>query len=261
MSTTILFICQIILLLIVFGVLSSVDFGLNIAYQNLAISHKKKKQLRIYFFAGTILWLALLVFLAESGLFDKYDNFPPFVLLTSLPILLFSIYLASTKVFGIILKMIPIRWLFYIQAFRLLLEILLWIGYRMGFVPIQLTFEWLNFDIIVGITAPMAAYTFFSRKHYRKPEAVIWNVFGIILALNFLFIMSLTTIMPWKTLNFLQSPTFFSVFPFIWIPGFLIPVAISIHIFSLKQIVGDQLIRHFNRLKKSVLQFFKQSKK
>ena len=117
------------------------------------------------------------------------------------------------------------------------MEIFLWLGFIVGFVPPQMTFEWLNFDIIVGITALMGGYTFFGRRRYRRFEAILWNFFGIVLLINIVLIALLSAPFPFRV--FMNEPvnTFVAYFPFIWIPGFIVPFAFAMHLFSLKQLI------------------------
>jgi hypothetical protein len=68
------------------------------------------------------------------------------------------------------------------------MELFLWLGYRAGFVPLQMTFEWLNYDIIVGLTAPMAGFSFFGRRRYHRFQAILWNIFGMALLANIVLI-------------------------------------------------------------------------
>ena len=117
-----------------------------------------------------------------------------------------------------------------------MVEILLWLGYLGGFVPPQMTFEWLNYDIIAGLTAILAGRVFFSNGRIRRTEAIIWNIFGIVLLINILLIAALSTPSPFQLFYIEPENTFVAYFPFIWIPGFFVPFALSMHLFSLKQL-------------------------
>ena len=117
------------------------------------------------------------------------------------------------------------------------MELLLWLGFLGGFIPVQMTFEWLNYDIIVGITAIMASYVFFFKGRIRKPEAILWNSFGIILLINVPIIGILSAPSPIQVFLNLPDSSFVFNVPFIWIPGFIVPFALAMHLFSLKQLL------------------------
>ena len=123
------------------------------------------------------------------------------------------------------------------NPFRIPMEIFLWLGFIAGFVPPQMTFEWLNFDIIVGITALMGGFTFFGRGRYRRFEAIIWNIFGILLLANIVLIAFLSAPFPFRVFMNEPANTMVAYFPFIWIPGFIVPFALAMHLFSLKQLI------------------------
>jgi len=119
------------------------------------------------------------------------------------------------------------------------MELFLWLGYRGGYVPGLMTFEGLNYDIIVGLTAPMAGMVFFGRNRYHRFQAVLWNVFGIALLLNIVAVslMSLPEASPLHVFDARPANRFIADFPFIWIPGFIVPFALMLHLFSLRQLM------------------------
>ncbi|GJM35603.1 MAG: hypothetical protein DHS20C18_46040 [Saprospiraceae bacterium] len=233
---TLYLIGQLIIILLVFGLIKSLQFGLRHAFDQLQL---KGQQLN-YILAGVVLWLAILSCLAFLGFFQNFNSWPPRVFFALIPPVVLSVALLFSPFFRLLLKTIPASWLVYIQAFRILMELFLWLGYKAGYVPPQMTFEWLNFDIIVGITAPMAGFIFFGQGRFRKPEAILWNIFGMVLLINILIIATLSTPAPWRVFYNEPANTFVAAFPFIWIPGFIVPFALSMHIFSLYQVFNSK---------------------
>ena len=236
MDTSIYLISQIIILLLAFGLLRSLIFGLKHALIKMPIKAKKRTQLQNYVLGGLILWLGIVSVGAWSGFFRNLEMLPPRILIVLLPPLIIIVWLMFSRLFGLILKALPESWLIKVQSFRIFMEFLLWLGFLGGFVPIQMTFEWLNFDIMVGITALMAGSVFFGQGRYRRPEAIIWNIFGIVLLINIVIIAVLSMPAPFQV--FMNEPTtiFMTGFPFIWILGFFVPFALAMHLFSLRQL-------------------------
>lgn len=236
MNETIYLSGKLIIFLLVIALFSTLMFALRYALYKLEVEKVQRRQFRIYVTGGFVIWLVLLSLLSWSGFFQDFVSLPPRILVALLPPLILIILLMFSKPFGNILRAVPLSWPVYVQAFRILMELFLWMGYNGGYVPEQMTFRWLNHDIIVGITAPMAGFVFFGRNRFRRTEAVVWNFFGIILLLNVLLIAILSTPSPYRVFLNEPSNTFVADFPFIFIPGFIVPFALAMHLFSLRQL-------------------------
>jgi hypothetical protein len=200
------------------------------------ISAENRKELLTHIRFGLILWLAILAVLAHLDFFQNFESLPPRIFLTVIPNIILIIFLLRSRFFNLVLKIIPKSWLIYIQSFRIIMEGMLWLGMIGNFVPLQMTFEWLNQDIIVGLTALVAGGLFFGRREMRLP-AILWNVFGILLLVNVFFIGFLSSPSPFRVFMNEPSTAFIANVPFIWIPGFIVPFALAMHLFSLKQII------------------------
>jgi len=197
-----------------------------------------QNQLVKWVFWGLIAWLFILWLSAYMGFFSNFDRLPPRILLFALlPPIFLSISLLFSKKFTKILQHIPAIWLIQIQSFRIPMELMLWLGFVGGFIPFQMTFEGFNMDIIVGITALFAGFVFFGKNRFLKPESIIWNIFGIFLLINILFIATISTPSPFQIFKNEPVNTFIGDAPFIWIPGFIVPFALAMHLFSLKQVL------------------------
>ena len=227
---------QLIIILLSFGLLSILVYGLRFALSRLQVREEKKRQLIGFTVAGLVIWLVILGLGAGMGFFRAYEAFPPRVFFAFVPPVVIAVVLLFSASFTAILRVLPMSWLFYVQSFRILMELFLWMGYRGGYVPPQMTFEWLNYDIIVGLTAPLAGLVFFRHGRYQRFEAIYWNVFGLALLLNVVIIAVLSSPTPWRVFMNEPANTFVAGFPFIWIPGFIVPFALAMHLFSLKQL-------------------------
>ncbi len=95
-----------------------------------------------------ILWMILLWVLANVGFFARFDRIPPPVTLALWLPLPFIIYVAISQWGNQLLQVVSAHVLIFIQAFRILVEILLWLTYKAGHLPIQMTFEGGNLDIL-----------------------------------------------------------------------------------------------------------------
>ncbi|MCB0589212.1 MAG: hypothetical protein KDD06_28250 [Phaeodactylibacter sp.] len=240
MDGTLFFIGQLIITVLTVGLISSLYFGLSHAFRKLHLPALQREQLLQFITTGLAFWLAILALLGYMGFFyEPETSFLRLSLAFALPFALIIILLFS-RFFSLTLRVLPIRWLAYFQACRIFTELFFWMGMKGGFVPVQLTFEWLNYDIVVGITALMAGFVFFGRGRYRRFEGIIWNTFGIASLANVLLISLFSLPGPHRAFATVPDSAFLTLTPFIWLPGFIFPLALAAHIFSLKKLLRSQ---------------------
>lgn len=178
-------------------------------------------------------WIGIMSLLGYVGFFQNVTQLPPrplFLILLPLPII-FAI--AFSKKGSELLLSIPPHWLIGMQVFRILVEILLWRTFLMGLLPIQMTFEGLNFDGLSGILA--IPFALMNKVKWSRTYTLVYNIVGLLLLLNILVIAVLS--MPTSLRYFMNEPpnTLVGEYPFIYLPGILVVVAYSLHIFSLRQ--------------------------
>jgi hypothetical protein len=178
-------------------------------------------------------WLVVTAVLAAAGLFTDFSRIPPRIVVALAPPLLVIVWLCRSAAVGRLLDEIPAAWLVYSQAFRILMELILWQLYVVGAIPAIMTFEGRNVDILVGLTAPLIAWRCLAG---RARAAVWWNVAGILILLNVVVRAQLST----PTFRFFvtQPPvTFIAYVPWIWLPAFLVPLAWALHALSIRQLL------------------------
>ncbi len=228
---------QVLLILLVVVLLWLITRAVYRILVLMQVADGQAERISRFLLAGMVLWLLILAVLAFAGFFADFHVLPPRHLVAVLPPVVITIYLLFSRRFGRVLRLVPESWPIYLQTFRLPLEIILWLGFLGGFFPFQMTFEGFNYDIIVGLTAWMAGFVFFGRSRYRRFEAIIWNSFGLILLFNIMVIAFFSAPSPFRV--FMNEPPnrMVAYFPFIWIPGFLVPLGLALHLFSLKQLL------------------------
>jgi len=242
MSSLLYIIAVLIIVLLILFLLSSVTYCLRRAYLSLQVDMEQQRKMIKWVFSGLLIWLLLTAILSAGGYFSNYRYLLPRLLLFGLfPFLVITVFLLSSKRFTRILSRIPPSWLVRVQCFRLGTELALLLAFLGDFIPFQMTFLGFNMDVIVGITALFAGRVFFRKSRFFKPETVIWNIFGILLILNQFFIILVSA--PTNFRIFFNEPgsEFITGIPFIWIPTFILPFALVIHIFSIKQVFIKEL--------------------
>jgi hypothetical protein len=171
------------------------------------------------FAAGATIWLALTGWLAWSGKL-AFGSLPPPVML------LVTVAFALTTWFGLsrygtlLVERAGLGFLIGFQVFRVLVEVALWLGHREGIVPVQMTWEGRNLDVLTGLTAPLVAFA-------KLPRAAIlvWNIAGLALLANIVGVAILS--MPTPLRLFMNEPAnrFVATWPHVWLPTFLVQAA------------------------------------
>ncbi len=179
---------------------------------------------------AVIAWAAFLVIWSLSGMAMRFDLFP----LNMAPVLIppFIAIVIITIRSKNILAHVPPKVLVNLQVFRVFVELLLWALAVENLLPIQMTFEGRNFDITSGLTAPLAAL-FLIRS---KWALAIWNVMCLGLLINIVTVAILSMPSPLRTFFNEPANDIVATFPFILLPGMLVPLAYGLSFLSLRQI-------------------------
>lgn len=183
---------------------------------------------------GILAWFTLLTFLSIKGFFADFVSMPPKLPLALIVPTAAIVFLAMNRTVGNILDTLHPNALIYPQAFRIVVEIILWLLYLDHICPEQMTFEGRNFDIIAGITAPIFGYLSFAGGRKNINLAIIWNIISLGLLLNILTVAVLSI----PQVGVLTPPnTFVAYFPLVLLPGFVAPFALMLHVLSLRQLI------------------------
>jgi hypothetical protein len=194
--------------------------------------------------AGTILiWLLFVSAWSASGMMARFENFPfNFAPIVVIPVVVILMLVLFSKGLAQVLEQIPAHQIIVMQNFRVFVEVLLWLLFIQQMLPEPMTFEGRNFDILAGLTAPIIAWLLKTNKISRT-VAIVWNFACLGLLINIVTIAVLSTPSPWRTFFEEPSNTVVTLFPISFLPGFLVPLAYTLHLFSLKQLFAPQRVR------------------
>ena len=188
--------------------------------------------------AGGVLaaWLALTLALAAAGVFSDFAAMPP----RFPPILIIAVaavvVLARSRAIAPLLAATPPTWLIHAQVFRVAVEFVLWRLVVAGAAPEIMSFTGRNFDIAVGLTAPVIAYACLTARVWPRAVALWWNVAGIAVLVNTVVNALLAVPTPLRVIVTEPPNSFVAVAPYIWLPAFLVPLAWSLHVLSIRQL-------------------------
>lgn len=178
---------------------------------------------------GLCAWLALTGLLARAGLFTDFESRPPKLVLAVVVALVAVVMLARSRV-GERLSTLPLWMLVGLQGFRLPLECVMHQAAAEGVMPVQMSFSGANFDVVTGALAVALA---FALRRRALPAAVLWafNLLGLALLATIVTIAIASTPM---FRAFGEAPervnTFVAYAPFVWLPTFLVPLALFGHL-------------------------------
>jgi hypothetical protein len=202
---------------------------------------RKKRFIRTLIICIAV-WTLFVSIWSLSGRMEDFSVFPfNFMPVLLIPMIAAIAWISSSAV-SQVLSNLPPADIIRLQSFRFFVEVLLWLLFTQNLLPVQMTFEGRNFDIVAGITAPIVAYLA-SRGKISRGGLIAWNVFGLCLLINIVVTAVLSTPSPWRI--FMNEPANYIVtyFPISWLPGLLVPLAYYLHFLSIRQLVQDPVGR------------------
>ncbi|MEZ4454361.1 MAG: hypothetical protein R3B09_33220 [Nannocystaceae bacterium] len=175
------------------------------------------------------LWMIVSSGLAGAGILANFTSFPPPIGRLLIAGLVMTTIAAATRVGRALATGLPLAALIGFQVFRVPAELILDELYREGVVPVQMTFEGLNFDIALGASAPLVAWLV-ARGKMPRWAVRVWNFAGLGLLAAVVTIASLS--MPSPIRLFMNEPTNIIVasLPWAWLPTVLLMLALFGHL-------------------------------
>jgi hypothetical protein len=180
--------------------------------------------------------------LAAKGVLRDFSSMPPPMMRLLLGLSLATLALALSPFGRAIAVGLPLWILVGAQGFRILVELLLFGLHREGLVPVQMTFEGYNFDVLTGLSALGVAWL--SRWGRISSRALwLWNLAGLGLLLNIVGIAVLSMPTPFRA--FPQGPanTLVTELPFVWIPCLMVQAALFGHVVIFRAIAAGRPLR------------------
>jgi hypothetical protein len=183
-----------------------------------------------------IIWGVFVSGWSLSGMMQDFSKFPlniiPVMAIPLIGILLITFSKTAKEILMNADPQVVIR----LQSFRFFVELVIWLCFIEHLLPVQMTFEGRNFDVLSGISAPIIAWLYSTQK-INKTLLVIWNLACLGLLINIVTVAILS--MPTPMQQFFNEPanTAVAKFPYVFLPTFLVPLAYTLHFFSLRQMM------------------------
>jgi hypothetical protein len=186
--------------------------------------------------AGLAAWLTYVGLLGYFGVLKNTTMRPAGTALLLVPILLFLllflVFVVRSPGAHVALAF-PLWILLGAQSFRIGVELFLhqlWID---GLIPKMLTFEGANVDIYIGASAALIAWLS-TKGRLGMKLALAWNVVGLLALTNVVIRAVLTAPGPLNLIHAEVPNRMFGTFPFLFIPGFFVPLAAVLHLLALR---------------------------
>ncbi|WP_343700162.1 hypothetical protein [Chitinophaga sp.] len=184
-----------------------------------------------------LLWLALQGILARSGFYTVTDTRPPRFLLLVLPLVLGILLIFLTRGGRAWMNGLDYQRLTWLHVVRVPVELVLFWLYGQQLVPALITFEGRNFDILSGLTAPFIAWYGYMRPRLPRGMLIGWNLFCMALLLNVVIHAILSAPTPIQQLAFDQPNRAVLYFPFVWLPGCIVPLVLFSHLAAIRALI------------------------
>lgn len=186
------------------------------------------------------LWLLAIGVPASFGFFENFDTLPPRIALIILPMLAFWVWLSVSRAGLRLSHRFTLPFLVGVQVFRVAVEVFLFWAYQEGRIPVEMTFEGYNYDILVGLSAPVAAYLAYSSAKTNAGKYNIllmgWNIAGMLILSVVVYhgLGGAPTRFQWLHLS--PAPAIIGRFPYVYLPGLLVMSAFALHILSIRKL-------------------------
>ena len=212
--------------LIVASILTAVCFP--VALYMTSPNRIQGKKIALVSAALITVWLIVLLILGKSGALQNFNRLPPPFMLFFLASLILSAVFSFSRWGKQLAYNIPLHYLVGFHVFRILAELVLFLGLREGIAPVQLTFEGLNFDILTGVSAPIVALMY--RRSQNKYLIWAWNILGLVCLANIYVIAMLSFPTPFRVFANEPSNIWVTQSPYILLPEVLVICALIGHL-------------------------------
>jgi hypothetical protein len=188
---------------------------------------------------GLTAWVGYATVLGYFGPRFLPTGVPPLPMLLALPAVGLVMFFTRSRFGERLADAIPAYVLMGLQSFRIVVEFFLHELSANGLVPKMLTYEGANFDVLIGLSAPVVAWLQ-ATKRLAPRGAIAWNLIGIAMVANVVVRSILTTPGPTHLIDSEIANQAVTLFPYTFIPGFLAPLAVLLHVLAIRGLRSTQ---------------------
>jgi hypothetical protein len=194
---------------------------------------ERRKHLFLAYAVFLSVWLLYIVVIARSGVLADFSLPPRVPLLVVIPAIAAAIVITGRSNFKEVLRQTPLHWPVYMQSFRIMVELLIYGAFVDGVFPERVTFKGLNYDILSGLSAPVVAYLY-QRGSISGMTLLVWNVIAMVILGATVY--SFASTYYFSDYLATSGSADFVRLPYLLLAAVLLPVAVFLHVFSLRQL-------------------------
>src|ERR1700722_10401764 len=176
----------------------------------------------------SLLWICAQSGVALSGFYLSTETLPPRLLAAVGPPMVLLGIVLFTGEGRCFMDGMSLKWSVLLHSIRILVEVNLYVLFLFRQVPVQMTFEAGNLDILIGLTAPAILWAFI-KGHVSRRGLLIWNSVALLSVLNALGRAMLSAPFRFQRFAFDQPTIAILYFPFVLLPAFLVPAVLLCH--------------------------------
>ena len=191
-------------------------------------------------YSKAVLFVLLSVLILEglvglTGFFTHTEGLPPRLAFLLVPVLIFIVVLFLTRKGRSFIDSLDLKTLTFIHMLRMPVELVLFWLFLQKVMPQLMTFEGRNLDIISGLTAPVIYYFGFVKRKLGPKVLMTWNVVCLSILAFTVTNAILSVPSPFQQLAFDQPTIAVLYFPFVWLPGMLVPLVYFSHLVAIRR--------------------------
>ncbi|HEX2627685.1 MAG TPA: hypothetical protein VHM26_01695 [Chitinophagaceae bacterium] len=182
-------------------------------------------------------WMIVQSIIGSTGFYTVTDTLPPRFLLTIAPPVLFIIALFATRKGRAFIDGLQLKWMTLLHVIRIPVEIVLLFLFLEKTIPVLMTFEGRNLDVLSGITAPVIYYFVFIKRTWGRNVLLVWNFICLGLLINIVAIAIMAAPFPFQQLAFEQPNIAVLYFPYILLPAVVVPLVLFSHLVAIRRLM------------------------
>lgn len=179
-------------------------------------------------------WLVVWGGIGLSGVLNVWDGFPPRSLPMLVVLFVVTFWFALSRTGRALAEGLSFRWLIGFQLFRFPLELMLHRALVEGLMPVQMSFEGLNYDIVTGVTAGIIAL---ASVWVAIPRWLCWafNLMGSALLLTIVAV-SIASLPTFALFGADRVNTWVFGFPYVYLPTVMVQWALLGHVLVFRKL-------------------------
>ena len=187
---------------------------------------------------ATLAWTIILSAISLTGIFTETSGMPPrFAPVIAVPLLTITALFATPQGRAFI-SGLDQGLLVLLNTIRIPVELVLYGLFIHGAVPELMTFTGRNWDILSGITTPFIWWFGYRKRALPRAVLIGWNVVCLALLFNIVINAILAAPFDFQQQTFDQPNTAIFYFPYVLLPGVVVPIVLFSHLVLLRSLVN-----------------------